>query len=589
MTFKLFIWTMALFIFVFAAFFVGQTYFFKYYYVKNKVKKVAHQMESFSQAYESKKQDPDEVNALIEKFYETNHTYLSILDTQGNVKIGEDYYIELMYHQSKIRIPLNNYISFKEVNNRLLYKLLEGDYIAAYGILQGRKFYPFQIMGYAIKTQFDWMNSEINKLLKSEQSMDEEKKVTTIEGTITKLHLPKNQDELPALTSLEFMRSIRYFQAMLVLGKIQLTDAITTIDYVESGVTNKLFIKPIIKNGGIKSYLFGMTYLQPVNEAVGMMRKYYLLGCLSAVVFVILLSLHFSKMIAGPLIRMKRVTQQMVDLHFDEKLPVTSSDEIGSLSNSINHLSANLKSHIDQLEVANSKLQQDIDKERKLEKVRKDFVAGVSHELKTPLSVMKSCISMLQEGVAAHKSEYYFNALAGEVTYMNRIVTDMLELAKFESGTYKLNMTAFSIRPLVIKTSEKFVFQLEDKNLKFNVDDSSPIVWGNSNRIEQVLVNLLSNAISYTPSGLAIYVTFKSMEGKIRIAIENEASHIPEADLERIWDRFYRIDPSRNSVGTGLGLAIVKNILDLHGANAGVINTPRGVMFYFDLFSIMVK
>ncbi|MCR8642723.1 cell wall metabolism sensor histidine kinase WalK [Paenibacillus sp. N1-5-1-14] len=597
-TYKLFMWTMGLFIFAFIGFFVGQTYFFKYYYVKNKVIQINHQMENFAQAYEGSQQDDDAVNLLIEKFYERNHTYISILDSQGNIKLGEDYYIEMEYKyallnngevkvlpkDSTLRIPLNNYISLKEVNNRQLYRLIAGDYIVAAGILDQDSLYPYQILAHSILTQFDWMNSELMKLLQDEQFAANPKNTTSpIEGHIRSIHLPKNQEELPPLTSLEQIKSIRYFQAILVMGKYKATDQLNTLDYVENGVTNKLFVKPIVKNGETTGYIFGMTYLQPVTEAVGMMRKYYLFGCLIAVVFVILLSFHFSRMIAAPLIRMKRVTQQMVEFHFNEKLPVTSKDEIGSLSGSINQLSDNLKSHIDQLEVANSKLQQDIDKERKLEKVRKEFVAGVSHELKTPLSVMKSCISMLQEGVAKHKSDYYLGALAGEVTYMNRIVTDMLELAKFESGTYKLSMTNFAIRPLVMKTSEKFIFQLEDKQLHFHVEEVSPLVLGNSDRIEQVLVNLLSNAITYTPPGGTISVSFKQEGKRIRVEVENEGSPITDEDLERIWDRFYRIDAARNSGGTGLGLAIVKNILDLHHSTYGVRNTDHGVMVYFEL------
>lgn len=191
----------------------------------------------------------------------------------------------------------------------------------------------------------------------------------------------------------------------------------------------------------------------------------------------------------------------MANFDFSEKLPVTADDEIGGLSSGINTLSVNLKDRIDRLNVANTKLQQDIERERQLEKTRKEFISGVSHELKTPLSVIRSFAEGIQDGVSKDTT-YYTNVILEETENMNRLIVEMLELAKLESGTYKLEMSTFSIGELIQQVYTKLLFSMEEKHLQVDIHvDSSLFVKANRSRIEQVVVNLLSNAIRYTPDG----------------------------------------------------------------------------------------
>nr|MBU6863566.1 HAMP domain-containing histidine kinase [Streptococcus oralis] len=130
---------------------------------------------------------------------------------------------------------------------------------------------------------------------------------------------------------------------------------------------------------------------------------------------------------------------------------------------------------------------------------------------------------------------------------MNRLIVEMLELAKLESGTYKLDMTTFSIGELIQQVYTKLLFSMEEKHLQVNVDvDSSIFVNANRSRIEQVVVNLLSNAIRYTPDGEKIHVSVIELEDIVKFEIENTGNPIPEESLEKIWDRFYRLDASRS-------------------------------------------
>lgn len=205
--------------------------------------------------------------------------------------------------------------------------------------------------------------------------------------------------------------------------------------------------------------------------------------------------------------------------------------------------------------------------------------------LKTPLSVIQSCLDILNDGVASHKREHYFAAMEDEVGRMNVLIDDMLELAKYESGTYKMDTGSFYIDVVINRVCTKLTPDLAAKQLLLHTSLIPAQVQGNERRIEQVIVNFLTNAISYTPEQESIYVNASEERDTILICIENKGAHIPDEQLEKVWDRFYRGETSRHrsNGGTGLGLAISKKILEMHDVPYGVNNTSDGVMFYFQL------
>ena len=375
------------------------------------------------------------------------------------------------------------------------------------------------------------------------------------------------------------MDNIKEFQADLLLKESnQIQYATQTMDYEKNDIKYKLLIKPIKEKDGSVTYIYAMASLQPVDEAVQMVQDYYIYIVAFVVVLIFLASFYYSKQIAKPLLKINDTTKKIAHLDFTEKIPITSKDEIGDLSQNINTLSNKLHSHIGQLE-------QDIEKERKLENTRKEFIAGVSHELKTPLSIMKSCISILKDGVAEHKKDYYFQAMEKEVDKMDILILDMLELAKFESGTYNMKMDSFYIDGVIEEICEQLSSEIEKKELSVHKHICPAEVVGNQNRIEQVIVNFITNAIRYTPNKEDIIISTIDEKNHIKVCIENKGAHIEEEQLDKIWDRFYRVDAARkrSQGGTGLGLAISKNILELHNAEYGVKNTEDGVLFYFYL------
>jgi len=399
-------------------------------------------------------------------------------------------------------------------------------------------------------------------------------------GNITNLQLPQKTVGANFIyANRVLINRIKQFQVDLITNdKQHYLDSTEIMDYKENGVTYKVIIKPTKDSMGETNYIFALTSLQPVDEAVQMIKDYYVYLIIFVLLLIVLVSFYYSKKIAKPLLQINHTTKKIADLDFSEMIPVTTKDEIGDLSKNINTLSKTLHSYIVQL-------QQDIEKEKQLENTRKEFIASVSHELKTPLSIMKSCISILEDGVASNKKEHYFQAMAKEIDRMDMLIIDMLELAKFESGTYKLEMDVFFIDEVIEYITDQLALDISKRQLHVRKSLSKIKVAANQNRIEQVITNFISNAIRYTPENEDIIISTMEEEDRVKICIENKGTHIAPEHLEKIWDRFYRGDTSRKRTnsGTGLGLAISKNILELHGMPYGVSNTKDGVLFYFYL------
>ncbi|AVP44344.1 HAMP domain-containing sensor histidine kinase [Bacillus cereus] len=590
--FKLFLLTSTLFTIIFLLFFLGQSLFLEKFYINKKVKTVQTAFEKFVDNYDKSDKSYEKVRKLKQEFHDKTNADMQFLDSNGIIKSDNNYYIDVINpkNEKQYSIPLNNLLTPEEYNKFENLGLKKDVIINVDGVVQENNIITPQRLG----TNYNqWQNEHfysdfqsINGNPSKNRLASRYKSTTRIvfTGVITKLQLP-SKAEVRLANDIETLQAVQYFADIIRDGTSNSNQLNTFILDGGENIKNSIFVKPIMENGKITEYAFAIASLQPVNEAMLVLKDYYVYALIIVFLVIILLSFYYSKIIVKPLIKINRVTKKMANFDFSEKLPVTADDEIGGLSGSINTLSVNLKDRIDRLNVANTKLQQDIERERQLEKTRKEFISGVSHELKTPLSVIRSFAEGIKDGVSKDTS-YYTDVILEETENMNRLIVEMLELAKLESGTYKLDMTTFSIGELTQQVYTKLLFSMEEKHLQVNVDaDPSILVKANRSRIEQVVVNLLSNAIRYTPDGEKIQVSIIEAEDTVKVEIENTGNPIPEESLEKIWDRFYRLDASRSrhTGGTGLGLSIVKNILDLHHAEYGVYNTTNSVVFYFNL------
>ncbi|MGW5952153.1 sensor histidine kinase [Bacillus mycoides] len=591
--FKLFLLTSTLFTIIFLLFFLGQSLFLEKFYINKKIKTVQTAFEKFVDNYEKSDKSFEEIRKLKQEFHDKTNAEMQFLDSNGIIKSENSFSIDVINpnNNKTYSIPLNNLLTPEEYNKFAKLGLKKDGIIYVDGLLQTNNIITPQEL---ITNNTRWENEQFNSDFQSISGNPSKNKLKNrynntgspiyFTGVISKLQLP-SKTEVRLAKDFETLQAVQYFARTIRQGTSNSNQLNTYILDSGENIKNSVFVKPIMENGEIKEYAFAIASLQPVNEAMLVLKDYYVYALIIVFLVIILLSFYYSKIIVKPLIKINRVTKKMANFDFSEKLPVTADDEIGGLSSGINTLSVNLKDRIDRLNVANTKLQQDIERERQLEKTRKEFISGVSHELKTPLSVIRSFAEGIQDGVSKDTT-YYTNVILEETDNMNRLIVEMLELAKLESGTYKLEMSTFSIGELIQQVYTKLLFSMEEKHLQVDIHaDSSLFVKANRSRIEQVVVNLLSNAIRYTPDGEKIHVSVIETEDTVKIKIENTGNPIPEESLEKIWDRFYRLDASRSrhTGGTGLGLSIVKNILDLHHAEYGVYNTTNSVVFYFNL------
>lgn len=305
-------------------------------------------------------------------------------------------------------------------------------------------------------------------------------------------------------------------------------------------------------------------------------------------IVVIIFFIIYSKSFTKPLIQMSKITEKMSNMDFSERVAVKSNDEIGNLASSINNLSSSLDITLQDLNQKNKKLQDDIEKKQTLDELRKEFISSISHELKTPIAIVRGYAEgaelMLQSGDAENAAEYC-GVIIKESEKMNALVMELLELSRFEIGDSRLEIENFSLYDFVhdYTDSEKIVF--EENGIKCETDIPKDLrCQGDLIKLNMVLNNFVSNAVSHTDKEKLIRIYCEERAEKIRIFVYNTGKAIAEEDIDKIWDSFYRADKarSRKEGRFGLGLSIVSAIQNLHGNEYGVFNSESGVTFWFD-------
>lgn len=294
---------------------------------------------------------------------------------------------------------------------------------------------------------------------------------------------------------------------------------------------------------------------------------------------------HFTQ----PIHRIVDVTEKMAKLDFDEKCPETGLSEMNSLSESINILSSTLDTTLGDLREKNKKLEKDIENERTIDALRQTFIGGISHELKTPIAIIRGYAEgakMFYEGGNKEMADSYCQTVIDESERMNSMIMKLLEITKYDSGAYTIQTENFYIYELVQDWLDRNVSAIEEKGVKTenNID---ALYFGNGDKIilASVVNNYLSNAMSHVEGDMTISARAEDMGDFYRVFIFNSGKQIAEKDIDKIWTSFYRADKSlsRSQGRFGLGLAIVASIQRLHGRDYGVNNVDGGVEFYFDI------
>lgn len=291
----------------------------------------------------------------------------------------------------------------------------------------------------------------------------------------------------------------------------------------------------------------------------------------------------FARKFSQPIVKMNEITKDMATLNFERRLLISSDDEIGQLAKSINELSNSLSSALSDLNATNAKLKDEIELERQLDSMRRGFVANVSHELKTPISIISGYAEGLKLDINPKSRESYCNIIIEESQRMNSLVLSILELSRYESGQMPLDFKTFDISALCLNMIER-IFENKDIITECLVPEST-LCYADILQIEQVLKSILENAAVHTDKGGKVTVTAETKDELVRISVFNTGEKIDEEIMPQIWQSFFRGDTShKREIGRfGLGLSIVAAVMKLHGTSCGVYNTNDGVCFWFEL------
>lgn len=331
-----------------------------------------------------------------------------------------------------------------------------------------------------------------------------------------------------------------------------------------------------------------------IQESVKISNKFlYLIGGFTILIGGIVVS-FISRRFTKPILELNQIAKSMSKLDFSKKYRINDTeDEVNNLGRSINTMSDKLETTINQLRKTNIELEKDIEEKSKIDEMRKQFISDVSHELKTPIALIQGYAEGLMENVNTDEEsrKFYVEVILDESNKMDRLVKQLLELMKLEYGKREFNNQEFNMEELEKEVVRKCQMMLEEKNIKLEMDTTTAIpVIADEFYIEQVLTNYITNAIKNVEEVnkekiIRIENEVKVEKNKVRIKVFNTGKNILEEDLGRIWNRFYKVDTSRNreAGGSGIGLSLVKAIMNNYNNAYGVINKENGVEFYFEL------
>ncbi|MFZ5988286.1 MAG: sensor histidine kinase [Bacillota bacterium] len=344
--------------------------------------------------------------------------------------------------------------------------------------------------------------------------------------------------------------------------------------FAETKVSWLTIEMPFRYNEEILGAVYLHTPVPEIQRARTTVFKFFMFSVTVSVIISIVLVYIFSLRLSKPLKKINEAAKLIANGEFDKRLDIASEDEIGELARSFNNMAWELQN---------------------LEEMRRGFIANVSHELRTPMTSINGFIEGILDGtIPPEKQKDYLNIVSDETKRLNRLTTDLLDLAKMESGEIKLNPVNFNINELI----RRCIIKLENLILKKDIhveasfEEEDMYVKGDMDSIERVILNLIHNAIKFVQNGGRITLTTSRHKNKVLVSVEDNGIGIESSEIDLIWERFYKSDKSRSKDkgGTGLGLAIVRNIINEHKQEIWVKSEAgKGTKFYFTLESAGVK
>ncbi|WP_227793582.1 sensor histidine kinase [Paenibacillus guangzhouensis] len=319
---------------------------------------------------------------------------------------------------------------------------------------------------------------------------------------------------------------------------------------------NRFFVigQPIYKDHTVSSAIYVMASTQSMDKSLAAVRNLLILSGIGAFLFAIGITWIMALLFSRPLILMQKATKKIAIGELETRLEIHSKDEIGDLAVAINNLASDLQRYRD---------------------TRQEFFANISHELRTPITYLKGYAKVVKNHLyeTEEEKDRYLDIIYQEGIRIQHLVDDLFELAKMEEGKVSLYMDRVDLKDIITFAVQKVALKAKDKGLELVVHPSASdsIIRGDSMQVEQIVLNLLENAIRYTEQG-TIQIYMRSTFDTVSFTVEDTGIGIPEDELPYIFDRFYRVEKSRSreTGGTGLGLSIVKKLVKLQGGTIQV-------------------
>ena len=335
-------------------------------------------------------------------------------------------------------------------------------------------------------------------------------------------------------------------------------------------------------------YFIIRTPLESIRESADISNKFYFAVGLMIIILSGLIIMVVTRRITRPISELTELSRKMSDLDFEAKYESKVGNEIDVLGDNFNRMSSQLETTISELKSANNELQRDIEDKIKIDKMRKEFLDNVSHELKTPIALVQGYAEGLKENISEdpESREFYCDVIMDEASKMNKLVRNLLTLNQLESGRDEMTVERFDIVTLIRGVLQSMDIMIQQKEAKVSFDAEKPVyVWADEFKIEEVVTNYTSNALNHLDGEKEIEIRVLTEENHVKVTVFNTGTPIPEEDIPNLWNKFYKVDKARTREygGSGIGLSIVKAIMEGLHQQYGVQNYDNGVEFWFTL------
>ena len=321
--------------------------------------------------------------------------------------------------------------------------------------------------------------------------------------------------------------------------------------------------------GQLKSgqFVYMRTNYQSMTESVAIFNHFLGYVAVGAIVVSMLLMIVVSNSFAKPILKIADIANQMANLDFDVRYPVHTKDEIGLLGHSINALSDKLENTILELKSANNELQKDIQNKIQIDEMRKEFLSNVSHELKTPLMSISGYAELIENGMVQQADIPEFaSRIHQEANRLTALVQDIIQLSKLEEGTSQMQEETVDLYELTEDIGDTLLHSAQKKDITMKIEGITQEITGVRQILYEMLYNLMDNGIKYNVENGYVHVKLDADHKYFFVTVTDSGIGIPEESIDKIFERFYRVDKShsREIGGTGLGLAITRSAIVMH-------------------------